>query len=102
MPPCVPLPQIRDLISACLARVYATADTLPMFSRISELQSCLAAKDGLGKLTSDVGGHLLLLMCRAWRWRWRTRTAAPSRVATPCCPRRRKGGVQAGTRAGAG
>ena len=47
--------QIRNLINACLAKIYATADTLPMFSRISELQAYLASKDGMGKPTADVG-----------------------------------------------
>lgn len=52
-PPCM-LAQIRSLINACLAKIYATAETLPMFSRINELQAYLSSKDGNGKPFTDV------------------------------------------------
>jgi hypothetical protein len=48
------LAQIRSLINACLAKIYATAETLPMFSRINELQAYLSSKDGNGKPFTDV------------------------------------------------
>ena len=37
-------PQVRRLICACLARLFAVGDSLPLYSRVASLQAYLSSK----------------------------------------------------------
>jgi hypothetical protein len=56
--------QIRRLIAACIVRLYAVGDTLPLYGRISDMQAYLGSREALARSTPETA-RVGVLQCLA-------------------------------------
>ena len=59
--------QVRRLIGLCLAALYEIGDSLPMYARVGDLRSLLAAKEARSMSDATKIGLLQCLAVLCWK-----------------------------------